>query len=116
MNITLPGPVVRTLNDVDRDCLIRCSDESLLLQACRSRSTKVALETGPIGPVSNANLCNDCRNLMLWNTIHEYRLKRKLQALRVCCINHVKGCEWTGELREMQQHLQIACDKDLMSS
>ena len=32
--------------------------------------------------------------------------KRKIQALSVRCVNHEKGCEWTGELREMQQHLQ----------
>ena len=51
--------------------------------------------------------------------------KRKIQALSVCCVNHEKGCEWTGELREMQQHLQgercqyqlttcKKCDKELM--
>ena len=51
--------------------------------------------------------------------------KRKIQALHVHCVNVEKGCEWTGELREMQQHLQSErcryqlttckkCDKELM--
>ena len=39
--------------------------------------------------------------------------KRKIQALRVHCVNHEKGCEWTGELREMQQHLQRVNTDDI---
>ena len=39
--------------------------------------------------------------------------KRKIQALSVRCVNHEKGCEWTGELREMQQHLQRVNTDDI---
>ncbi len=35
-------------------------------------------------------------------------LEHKIDCLQVHCINHDKGCRWTGDLRYAQQHLEKA--------
>ncbi len=43
-----------------------------------------------------------------WKT--DMSLEHKIDHLQVHCINHDKGCRWTGDLRYAQQHLEKATD------
>ena len=45
--------------------------------------------------------CND-RN---FNLFHNLGLQRSLYDFQVYCTHKSKGCEWTGELRELDNHL-----------
>ena len=58
---------------------------------------------------SNCPLCRESTFEFMIDKLQ----KRKIQALCVRCVNHEKGCEWTGGLREMQQHLQRVNTDDI---
>ena len=39
-------------------------------------------------------------------------MKREIESLHIMCCNHKKGCKWTGEMRDLKEHLQSdrGCD------
>ena len=50
--------------------------------------------------------CPTC-NEENFNMFPDKRLRRSLYAFRVCCVHQKSGCEWTGELGELDQHLNL---------
>ena len=57
--------------------------------------------------------CPHCRKDH-WETSKDARLTRLIGDLEVLCHNHLKGCQWHGELRDMQDHLDKKCDFELI--
>ena len=53
--------------------------------------------------------CPHCRKEN-WETSRDARLTRLISDLEVLCQNHNKGCQWRGELRDLQDHLDKKCD------
>ncbi len=53
--------------------------------------------------VKTYSSCPLCMQEFTWmiDKLHE----RKIHELEVWCVNHTDGCEWTGELRQMEEHL-----------
>ena len=49
--------------------------------------------------------CPTCSNE--FDTFPDKRLKRTLYALRVFCVHRKLGCEWDGELGELDRHLNL---------
>ena len=41
-------------------------------------------------------------------------LQREINDLKVRCQHHREGCEWTGEVRDLQSHLDKKCDHILL--
>ena len=61
----------------------------------------------------NLETCPQCRKVH-WETSPDARLTRLIGDLEVLCHNHLKGCQWQGELRDMQDHLSRKCDFELI--
>ena len=61
----------------------------------------------------NLETCPYCREAH-WETSPDARLTRLIGDLSVLCHNHLKGCQWQGELRDMQNHLSRKCDFELI--
>ena len=57
----------------------------------------------------NMKTCPHCRK-MHWETSPDARLTRLIGDLSVLCHNRLKGCQWQGELRDLQDHLSKKCD------
>ena len=57
--------------------------------------------------------CPHCRHLH-WETSPDARLTRLISDLEVLCRNHLKGCQWQGELRDMQDHLDKRCNFEII--
>ena len=51
--------------------------------------------------------CPTC-NETNFNTFPDKRLQRSLYAFRVYCVHQKSGCEWAGELGELDQHLNLS--------
>ena len=47
-----------------------------------------------------------------FNSFADKRLKRSLSGYKVFCTNENEGCEWTGELGELENHLNLDPTKD----
>ncbi len=54
--------------------------------------------------------CPHCQNEELQHFTNKQQL-REIQSLQVKCQNGGRGCLWTGELREMEKHMQHDCRK-----
>ena len=67
-----------------------CLDE---LKRSRTRSSK---------------LCPVCRSKNI-APVPNKQVDRKIRSLRVYCINKEKGCEWQGEVNDINVHLSDAC-------
>ena len=39
--------------------------------------------------------------------MHDKQLERSLKDLKVCCVHAESGCKWTGELRLLDNHLNV---------
>lgn len=63
---------------------------------CESCIEKVMKASGP---------CPMCTDTKL-TTFHNKRVARILQIFRVTCLNSKDGCQWSGELRQLEGHLQ----------
>ena len=46
-----------------------------------------------------------CCNSQDFDKFEDKRLKRSLYGFKICCINQKQGCEWVGELGELDNHL-----------
>ena len=59
--------------------------------------------------------CPACNETEL-STFHDKSLERTLNELKVQCIHEKRGCTWTGELGELDKHLNMnpTCDKLLV--
>ena len=86
------------------------------------------LLTDPFQPDCGHHLCRQCRDLLLStrkfecptcrksNALSYARydkyLHRKVNSVKVHCLHHKEGCEWVGEVRYLQNHLErnvVAC-------
>ena len=54
--------------------------------------------------VTSNNCCPNCRKSPL-QYYDDKRTERMIKNLKVTCINHKSGCKWTGELRNLSNHL-----------
>jgi len=67
--------------------------------------------------------CVDAANLVAGNTIacpmcrckdflyvHNKQIERKVNSLYIFCTNRQTGCEWKGELNELDSHLKQTCE------
>ena len=52
-----------------------------------------------------SNSCPCCRSEENFSTYPNWRFKREINNLHVYCTNKDKGCEWTGELINIKDHL-----------
>ena len=59
----------------------------------------------------NGNLC-PCCNSETFDTFGDKRLKRSLYELDVKCTNKQQGCQWEGELGQLDNHLNYNPTKD----
>ena len=50
--------------------------------------------------------CPICNKVPL-NTVENAQLKRRVKQLRVRCTNKLEGCEWEGNLEELEGHLDL---------
>ena len=41
-----------------------------------------------------------------FRSMRDRKCERKIESLKVHCPNHKKGCKWTGELRNVEEHLK----------
>ena len=41
-----------------------------------------------------------------FRSMRDRKCEQKIESLKVHCLNHNKGCKWTGELRNMEEHLK----------
>ena len=48
--------------------------------------------------------CPVCKDVG-FSLFHDKGLQRSLYDFQVCCIHKTEGCDWTGELRELDKHL-----------
>ena len=54
----------------------------------------------------NKNDCPVCRKTnALTDARLDKRFQREVNSLKVRCQHHDKGCEWVGEVRDLQKHL-----------
>ena len=68
---------------------------------CGKSFCKVCVE-----PVkANNRPCPACNGVERFNLFHNLGLQQSLYDFRVYCTHKSKGCEWTGELRELDNHL-----------
>ena len=44
-----------------------------------------------------------------WSTVEDKHFQRQVRALRVFCRHKDKGCDWQGELANLQQHV-LSCE------
>lgn len=70
---------------------------------------------------SNQNACPLCKEEFKW--IIDKSLQRKISGLEVHCVNQAEGCQWTGQLRHVEKHLQTCqvtsckkCEKRMLRS
>ena len=50
--------------------------------------------------------CPVCRELNVLTNAHlNKHLQRQVYSLKVCCQHHKVGCQWVGDLRLLQEHL-----------
>ena len=54
---------------------------------------------------ANNQLCPTCNRIERFNLFHNLGLQQSLYDFQVYCTHKSKGCEWTGELRELDNHL-----------
>ena len=56
----------------------------------------------------NKNECPECRepNVLLNARLNKF-LQREINDLKVRCQHHREGCRWTGEVRDLQSHLDL---------
>ena len=65
---------------------------------------KSFLEEMKHGRTSNSKVCPVCRDGK-FNVVPNKQVDRKIRSLRVFCTNKEKGCEWQGELNDINDHL-----------
>ena len=53
-----------------------------------------------------------CCNAKKFNCFHNKGLERSLYEFKVKCIHESKGCQWTGELGQLDKHLNIKTGED----
>ena len=62
---------------------------------------------------SNKTECPTCRDSDALSNAHfDKFLKRKVSSVRIHCQHHKEGCEWVGEVRDLQYHFDhnvVAC-------
>ena len=54
----------------------------------------------------NAEKCCPLCRTDNFRSIWDRKCERKIKSLKVHCPNHNKGCKWTGELRNVEEHLK----------
>ena len=54
---------------------------------------------------TNNQPCPTCNEIKRFNVFHNLGLQQLLYDIQVCCTYSSKGCEWRGELRELDKHL-----------
>ena len=54
----------------------------------------------------NAEKCCPLCRTDNFRSIWDRKCERKIESLKVHCPNHNKGCKWTGELRNVEEHLK----------
>ena len=47
--------------------------------------------------------------------MHDKQLERSLKDLKVGCIHAESGCKWTGELRQLDEHLNVNPEPETLS-
>ena len=86
------------------------------------------LLTDPFHPECGHHLCRQCRDLLLSTkkfecptcrksdalsyARYDNYLHRKVNSVKIHCLHHKEGCEWMGEVRYLQDHLErsaVAC-------
>ena len=93
-------------SEVQTECSICLSvlREPFLVDCCGYRFCKSCIET----------VRDDCKPCPLCNkdfkTFPDKQLQRMLNQKEVYCKHKDKGCEWTGELTKLDEHLNLNCE------
>ena len=80
------------------------SRNAQLSVCCGHTFCKSCLEEMKHGRTSNSKVCPVCRDRK-FNVVPNKQVDRKIRSLRVFCTNKGKGCEWQGELNNINGHL-----------
>ena len=88
----------------DRFLCVICylpSRECYLTECCGHVFCKSCLDKTKASQYTDCPMCNDKRLV----TFSNKQLDREIKSLHIYCINKEKGCEWQGELNDINNHL-----------
>ena len=90
----------------DLTCLIchSVARDPLQTQCCGKLYCKSCLERHS----QNEGTCPTCRKRR-FSTFSDQLSNRRIKALKLMCDNEEKGCKWTGELDQLEQHIAAEC-------
>ena len=84
------------------------SRNAYLSVCCGHTFCKSCLDEIKHGRTSCAKVCPVCRDKK-FSAFRNKQVDRKIRSLRVFCINKKKGCDWQGELNDINGHLSDGC-------
>ena len=92
---------VETPQELQTDCPICLVvlREPLQVTCCGNSFCRTCIETGK-------KVCPTCNDVS-FSAFPNKGLQRALYSFRVRCVNQKSGCEWTGELGELERHLNV---------
>ena len=63
---------------------------------------------------SNPEVCPMCREDKSFEVVPNRQVDRKVRSLHIFCINNEKGCEWQGELNDLNVHINESNENGCM--
>ncbi|XP_065901532.1 TNF receptor-associated factor 4-like [Dysidea avara] len=84
--------------------ICQCPSRDPYLSVCCGHNFCKSCLDGAKKAVSVAHVCPLCRNEM-FQTVPNRQADREIRSLHVMCTNKERGCEWQGELNDINNHL-----------
>ena len=90
------------------------SRDPQLSVCCGHTFCKSCLDGMKRSTTSNAEVCPVCREDKNFGVVPNKQVDRKVRGLRIFCTNKEKGCEWQGELNDLNVHINESNDNGCM--
>ena len=83
--------------------------EPHMVSCCSHRFCKSCID-----PIKAAGKCCPLCKTTAFKLMHDKELERSLKDFNVHCIHAENGCKWTGELRLLDEHLNVNPEPEML--